>query len=178
MCSPLPPTDPSLLKSTLRTELKKKLRTFPRKDEESNWICNALLQHPRFQDAETILAFVPLKSEPDISPILSDKRILLPYVVGEEMFFASSKALEKSPLGFLEPKDKTEVPYQKALMIVPMLGFDDTLLRLGRGGGFYDRYIAKHQDQLYTLGVAFSISKVEQIPQEWNDLRLDEILHL
>lgn len=177
MCHQLPSSDTALLKNTLRTELKNRLRAFSRKEEESEWILSVLQRHPRFLKAQTILAFAPLKSEPNITPILSDKRVLLPYVEDKEMFFASSKELVKSPYGFLEPKAKTEVPYEEAVMLVPMLGFDDTLLRLGRGGGFYDRYIAKHKDHLYTIGVAFSVSKVDEVPTEWNDLRLNEIIH-
>ena len=55
-------------KSVLRKEMINTLRSFDRKEEESKVICRALLSLPSYKEAETILAFSPLSTEPDISP--------------------------------------------------------------------------------------------------------------
>lgn len=172
-----PAADLCTLKKELRKELKKRLRDYSGKKEESLWLLREIQRSQVYQEASVILAFSPLPSEPDISPLLDDPRILLPYIVDGEMKFAQGGNLQKNELGFLEPVVQEEVSYDKALMLVPMLGFDRTNLRLGRGGGYYDKYIASHKAKLYTMGVAYSVSLVDEVPVEWNDLRLDTIIH-
>ena len=166
----------SLLKKTLRDEMLKALRTFERKEEESKVILDVLTQLKEFQEATTILAFSPMSSEPDISPILNDKRIALPYIEDEKMEFSLCKELNKSSMGFLEPAEKIALQYDKALIIVPLVAFDSSFYRLGRGGGFYDRYIKENRDKLIAIGVAFSIQRVDILPIEDFDQRLDAVI--
>ena len=155
----------------LRRTLISRLNAFSGKERESALIQEKILSSLMWKEASTILAFVPLKSEPDISPLLSDSRILLPYIEDGEMHFSASKNLRKSSMGFMEP-EHDEADYEKALMLVPMLGFNG-LYRLGRGGGFYDRYIRKNRDRLITAGVAFSISECPVFIPEPQDEELD-----
>ena len=166
----------SLLKKTLREEMLKALRTFEHKKEESKTILDALIESEEFKRAKMILAFSPMSSEPDISPILNDERVALPFIENGKMEFSLSKELKKSKMGFLEPMDKTIVQYDKALIIVPLVAFDNSFYRLGRGGGFYDRYIEENREKLIAIGVAFSIQRVEKLPIEAFDQRLDKII--
>ena len=51
--------------------------------------------------------------------------------------------------------------------------------RLGYGGGFYDRYLKKYlrtNDNILTIGVAFSFQKYHKVPVSINDVKLDYIL--
>lgn len=61
------------------------------------------------------------------------------------------------------------------VIIVPMLGFDDSLHRLGYGGGYYDRLLAAHPES-YKLGVCFDLGKVEGLPVESHDIPLNTII--
>jgi len=60
------------------------------------------------------------------------------------------------------------------LVIVPLLGFDDDGNRLGRGKGWYDRFLAL-QPKALKVGVAFETQRVESIPVEVHDVALDVV---
>lgn len=61
------------------------------------------------------------------------------------------------------------------LIIVPVLGFDKDMYRLGYGGGWYDRFLAS-QKQARTIGLAYNFSKVEHLPHEVHDIPLQKIV--
>lgn len=60
-------------------------------------------------------------------------------------------------------------------VVVPMLGFDDNLHRLGYGGGFYDRLLAA-QPQALKIGLCFELGHVDELPAEPHDVPLDMII--
>lgn len=161
-------------KRALRKETVRKLRAFPFREEESGKIVSIILSLPEWQEAETVLAFQPMRDEPDITPLLSDPRVLLPYIEGD-MLFSSSKVFHKTKLGFLEP-EHTEAGYTSALMLVPLVGYNSTRHRLGRGGGYYDRYIKKNRGRLVLYGVALSPSFLPDFVPEAFDARLDAVI--
>ena len=84
-----------------------------------------------------------------------------------------ARNFKRSELGFLEP-EHTEKNYEKALMLVPLLAFNG-LYRLGRGGGYYDRYISENRSRIVSAGVAFSISERCDFMPEDHDEKLDYI---
>lgn len=61
------------------------------------------------------------------------------------------------------------------VVIVPMLGFDSTLHRIGYGGGHYDRFLA-NQNHSRKIGVCFELGKVKHIPHQPHDVRLNSII--
>lgn len=161
-------------KQALRKEIVRKLRAFPGRAEESSAIVRSIQMMPEWREAETILAFSPMRDEPDITPLLADSRVLLPYIEGD-MLFSASRCFHRAKLGFSEP-EHTEAEYKTALMLVPLVGYNATRHRLGRGGGYYDRYIQKNRDRLVLLGVALSPSYVPQFVPEAFDAVLDMII--
>ncbi len=65
------------------------------------------------------------------------------------------------------------------LALIPGLGFDDQCHRLGRGGGFYDRWIGdrlKHGNPLSLVGVCFDEQLVERIPTDPHDQPMDRVV--
>lgn len=70
-----------------------------------------------------------------------------------------------------------DVPGGKSydLMIVPLLGFDRNGNRLGYGGGYYDKFLARNKCQ-QTVGVAYSFQEVKDLPVEQHDQKLDLII--
>ena len=64
------------------------------------------------------------------------------------------------------------------ILLVPLVGFDNDLNRLGYGGGFYDRYIEKIEKvkKVLKIGLAFSFQKITSIPINQYDKRLDFIV--
>ncbi len=67
------------------------------------------------------------------------------------------------------------------VVFVPLLGFDDALARLGQGGGYYDstfqfRRARRHWRRPLLVGIAFDEQRVDRLPVERWDLRLDLIV--
>ena len=66
-------------------------------------------------------------------------------------------------------------PLKLDVIIVPMLGFDESLHRLGYGSGYYDKFLSA-QRQAIKIGVCFEIGKVSQLPHEAHDVALYQII--
>ena len=64
------------------------------------------------------------------------------------------------------------------ILLVPLVGYDNELNRLGYGGGFYDRYIEKIEKikKVIKIGLAFSCQKLKNIPITQYDKKLDFIV--
>jgi 5-formyltetrahydrofolate cyclo-ligase len=64
------------------------------------------------------------------------------------------------------------------IMFLPLLAFDRLGARLGRGGGFYDRYLEqiRRMQSICAIGVAFDEQEVEKCPTESHDQPLDAIV--
>lgn len=60
------------------------------------------------------------------------------------------------------------------LIICPLVAFDEYCNRIGYGGGFYDRYLAKHN--LMSVGIAFELQKINEVQSCINDVALDVIV--
>ena len=64
------------------------------------------------------------------------------------------------------------------ILLVPLVAYDNSLNRLGYGGGYYDRYIEKIEKvkKVVKIGLAFSFQKISSIPINQYDKRLDFIV--
>ena len=64
------------------------------------------------------------------------------------------------------------------ILFVPLVAFDDNLYRIGYGGGYYDRYIAKLEKKknFLSIGFAFSFQKIDKIPLNNFDKKLDAVI--
>ena len=64
------------------------------------------------------------------------------------------------------------------ILLIPLVGYDDNLNRLGYGGGFYDRYIEKIEKikKVIKIGFAFSYQKIKSVPTNQFDKKLDFII--
>ena len=86
------------------------------------------------------------------------------------------------PLGNLEPTHDKEIILPQ-IMIVPMLMFDREFIRLGYGGGYYDKSIIKLKKHFQkenfffiTVGLAYSGQEFNKLPREKHDMNLDYIV--
>ena len=161
-------------RTELRKAIKRRIMAIDR-SAESEAILSILVSLDEYRNAKTLLAYFPLSDEPDITPLLNDGRILLPYIDGSDMRFSASKAFHRSRYGFMEPEG-IEAAYDRALMLVPLLGYNGRLYRLGRGGGFYDRYIRDNRERITTVGLAFSASFTQEFIEEEHDAALDALI--
>ncbi len=66
-------------------------------------------------------------------------------------------------------------PEEIEAVVIPMLAFDTEGNRLGYGAGYYDRFLCRHP-HLQRIGIAFSCQRLEKIPAEKNDVKMDCIV--
>ena len=78
--------------------------------------------------------------------------------------------------GIPEPISQNKVAPE--ILLIPLVGFDRQLNRLGYGGGFYDRYISKikKNKKIIKIGLGFSFQKIDKLPINKHDKKLDYIL--
>ena len=90
--------------------------------------------------------------------------------------FSTGTKLIKNKYNILEPEVTNEIIFPK-LVLVPLLAFNESGFRLGYGGGFYDKYFSSQEEKdIIKVGLGFSFQKVNQIPIESHDQKLDWIL--
>ncbi len=129
--------------------------------------------------------FWPIRNEIDPRPalrLLSERGFLLglPIMTPDGLIFRSYRpddALEVRKFGVSEPfDDKPEV--NPATLLVPLAVFDRRCHRIGYGAGYYDRTISRLEKlgRLLTIGIAFSIQEIDQVPDEPHDRALDMIV--
>ena len=79
--------------------------------------------------------------------------------------------------GIREPKALQIVPADAlAVVLVPGVAFDADGGRLGRGGGFYDRFLQHVSASCVTVGVCVAGQVVESVPHEPHDVRVSQVL--
>ena len=91
-------------------------------------------------------------------------------------YWSSQDPLQINKYGIPEPtSDKMVVPN---ILLVPLVAFDKKYNRIGYGGGFYDRYIKriKKIKKIITIGLAYSFQRINQIPADKYDVKLDFIV--
>ena len=134
-----------------------------------------------------VSGFWPMRSEADIRPLMAalrdrGARLCLPAIIDREtiVFRELVRGAELVEMGF-----GTHGPGPEAgeldpdLMLMPLAAFDGTGNRIGYGGGFYDRAIARMRvagraPQL--IGIAFACQEMDAVPAEPHDVGLDAIL--
>ncbi len=163
-------------KQILRAKIREKLRHFTRRAEASSVIAQKLRESASWKAARVIYAFFPLASEPDwrAEPPGEKKVFALPRVSGREMDFFVSAVLERGSLGAMEPQGGEAAP-PPDLILVPGVAFDLRRGRMGRGGGYYDRWLAR-QGNVPSIGICFDLQIVTEVVCEPHDIRVDRII--
>ena len=87
-----------------------------------------------------------------------------------------SDPLKVNKYGIPEPETKNIV--YPDILLIPLVAFDKNLNRLGYGGGYYDRYIAKlsKKKKIIKIGLALSVQKIDKLPINVYDQKLDYIV--
>ncbi len=168
-------------KQQLRSQMMRLLRALSPTQRErcSNEVRRELLL--RLQQPQVIAAYAATWQEPDLDPLWSDRLfahrlILYPRIDGTEMYFCPVAALDQLRLGRFGVREPVTAPASEPpdVILVPGLAFGKDGSRLGRGGGFYDRFLSKLTGRTRKVGVGFEFQLLDSLPMEPYDSWLDE----
>ena len=177
-----------------KPSLRRQLRTLSRErlteslsHQGSASIIAQLRAHPLWQVAQHIGLYSALPDEPNLRPLIDEvagtKHLYLPRVLDDETmdFFAFSgwQTLEQSgSFGIYEPRLEERAAVEPStldLLIIPALAYDQAGYRLGRGKGYYDRYLQR-ANCAHRLGVTFALHPIEQLPHDPWDIPVEDVL--
>ena len=167
--------------------LRQQMRDAKRQHQEqlsamSAEVVSKLLQ--RMNHPQVLMAYWPLPDEVDIRPLIKHLvaegcTVLLPKVLDDERMelrrYASEADFAEGAFHIMEPVGE---PYneddQIDVALVPGMAFDAAGHRLGRGRGYYDRFLTAHP-HLHTIGVCFPFQRVAEVPTEEHDVCMNEV---
>ncbi len=158
-------------------------------DKLSKNICAALFGHIDWPKHTKVHVYLPITSKKEVSTWPLIRRLwqehpkvqIYTSVYGESrslhhVIINSKTKFEDDSLGIPMPiSDYEQRDTKYDLIIIPVLGFDNKLNRLGYGRGVYDTFL-QNQPAALKVGLAYEFSKLESIENEPHDVKLDEVL--
>lgn len=134
-----------------------------------------------YRSAQVVMLYYPLWDEVDVRPLFDralgqGKHVILPTVKGDDIIPVEIHKDTKWVVGeydILEPVAE-EYRGEIDLVVVPGMAFDAQGNRLGRGKGYYDRFLALHP-HAYRLGLCFEFQLIESVPAEPFDRTMNAV---
>ncbi len=174
------------MKKELRSKLRAILGGIPPEElqRKSRVATSLMIQEPEYKNAEIIMIYLSLPNEADTTSLVLQawqdrKKVVAPQVTWEsrQMIPVEIRDLNEdvteTGVGIRQPVRGLPIPIELIdLVIVPGLGFDPFGNRLGRGRGFYDRFLAKPQFRGVATGFALEAQVVESIPAGAHDIKV------
>lgn len=180
------------MKHKIRKDIKRrhKAQTELEKSEKSAIIKTGLFNEEEFKKAKVVMFYVSLKDEVDTclmidEALIAGKRVCVPVILKEEKRLIAGEIknrledLESQHFGIYQPKldGVKEVPLDDIdLVVVPGVAFDKKNIRLGRGHGYYDRFLSSLPDRTKTIGLAFNFQVLEDLPKDPHDIPVWKII--
>jgi 5-formyltetrahydrofolate cyclo-ligase len=151
--------------------------------------CNRLLALEAFKHASTVMLYLPMANEIDVTGIAvrcfrEGKTVCVPRVDWKrrdmqavEVTCLDDRVMELDEHGVRCPTDgRPMVPSMIDLVIAPALAFDQRGMRLGRGGGYYDRFLSRLKPTTTTVGIVFDQQIVDEVPMAAHDIAVDKVV--
>lgn len=186
----------SEIRKRIKTNIAENINILPL---ESKLVCEKILASEEYKKADYIFAYMALNDEVDLSLLIQkalseNKTVAIPKINRENMtmnFFHYHNQKSETVDGYCkikEPVDDAKIidieklQNHKVLILVPGRAFTEEGGRLGRGKGFYDKYLAKllsliSADNVFLLGVAFSCQIVKELPLDNHDILMNKVVH-
>jgi 5-formyltetrahydrofolate cyclo-ligase len=156
---------------------------------KSRQACHRLIGLEEFRSAQTVMIYLPMPREVDTAPLAlaawqDGKTVVAPRVFWGQRHMIpvlcqslNDKDLSPGRFGVREPLEGEPWPSEEIdLVVTPALAFDRSGHRLGRGGGFYDRFLASPLLKATACGLGFAEQVVDELPVGQNDRRLDVLV--
>ena len=160
---------------------------------DRNAACARITGLPAWRQAGLVLAFAPRHDELDLCPLWdagSAKRLLAPRMTHHDPpTLIAADAPTPPPMGqddspgwhrvrydiwepLGDPVDLTQID----LALIPGLAFTPDGRRLGRGKGFYDRFLPRLRPDCCKCGIGYDFQIVDELPIEAHDILLDAVV--
>ncbi len=172
----------------MKSEIRKAIRAEKKrigKDEllkMSLPVTDQIEANEKYSNANIVMLYHPLWDEVDVRPLfdralVAGKRVILPTVKGDDIIPVEITTETEWVVGDFDILEPVAEPYGGSidLVVVPGVAFDNNKNRLGRGKGYYDRFLVKHPNT-YRLGICFKFQIVQEVPTESFDFPMDEII--
>ena len=181
-------------KEILREEMKRRLKEIPREEFKVQGAATASLfrESPIWNYLDTFFLFLSTNSEIDTQPLFESalkdgKKVFAPKVSDQGLVFykvtSAEGPWEKGAFGIREPagvgKPAAPGDFHLALIVVPGLAFDRNGNRLGKGGGFYDRFLGELEAEgcvHIAIGLCMDFQLVDSVPVGKKDIRMHCVL--
>jgi 5-formyltetrahydrofolate cyclo-ligase len=182
-------------KEELRKEILEKRILMSQQEvyEKSLKINNNIMKLNKYKESMSIMCYVDFRNEVSTERLIKHalsfgKRVSVPLITGsrgENKTMIASEItslendLETGRYGIYEPRKeciRIIDPKEINLIIVPGVVFDKNKNRIGYGAGYYDRFLSLISRDCLTIGVAFEIQLLNEIPFDENDVVLDMII--
>ena len=193
-------------KSTIRQAIKELInKNISTLSSSSQRICKEIIDSEEYKAASEIFAYMALPDEVNLTDVIKQairegKKVALPKIISKDegimefYYMDPQKALGEQTsggaYGILEPDETLPAspnPDSKALILVPGRAFTKDGARLGRGKGYYDRYLAKEivgssptmtrLPNVTVAGVCFEFQVLAEVPTDPNDIKMDLIFY-
>lgn len=173
-------------KQELRTQVRarKRIMTGEAIREKSEKLTQLLLDTAVYRSARSIYGYLPYNQEVRTVPLLEQalrdgKRVAVPKCYGDEMRFLwldDLAAVEKGYSGIPEPvADGPVADDDTALVLMPGLAFDREGHRIGYGGGFYDKFLAREGNHP-TVALCYDFQVFDHLETDEFDIPADLVL--
>ena len=180
------------VKQRIRKEIKEQLinQNNARRLRKSLLIKEKFFKLAEFKKAEWVMFYIAKKEEVKTEFMITaaleiGKKIVVPVILMEEkrMIPAEIKDLKTKmtagPYGVLQPQNGyiREVQREKIeLVVVPGIAFDRVGNRLGRGGGYYDRFLSSLDYSVPRVGLAFDFQVLDSLPAFSHDIPVTKVI--
>ncbi len=169
--------------------------------EKSCRLCEKLIASPLYKEADEIFAYMPLADEVNLIPLIKEaikdgKKTALPKITSMEkveiqFYYLSDSSsfltqTQEGSFGIKEPNpqqlkkaEASKLLNKKILFLVPGRAFTKNGDRLGRGKGFYDRYLTSLNGLklVKKIGICFEFQLLPELPTDANDIKMDEVIY-
>ena len=173
-----------MLKNELRHNIKQQKRQFTSQQLAQLSLPVLDRLRPLLRDAKVVLAYYSLPDEVDTHVLIDElvaegKTVLLPKVLDDTTMelrrYTGLQDLCEGAYHIMEPVGMTFTDLSQIdVALIPGIAFDAQGHRLGRGKGYYDRFLSLISTK--TLGLCFDFQKVAEVPVEAQDVAVDKVV--